>query len=876
MATALQLPRSAIKSPATGNSAKAEPSRTAAVRYHPLVIVLTAAAGGMVVDRYRPMPLPAWCGVAAAALFSWFFLQKKRKVPAAGLALTLAVACLAAAWHHYCWNLFGADDIGLFASPRQEPVCVEAVAVQTPRASLPSNNPLRLSQLDDEFHFTVELRAIRDGDQWRTASGNAVVVVEGSSPDVFAGDSFRAFAHLIPPDHALNPGETDRALQDRGHRVTAHLRVAYPEAITVLSGGRSFGFGTWLESLRLRGRQVLQRYLQPRQANLAAAVLLGLREQIDADESEAFQLTGTVHLLVIAGLHLGIIACFAGFFFRRLLPRRFASVATAAFVIGYMFLVDAQPPIVRATILIVAACAAALLGRQRISFNVLALAGLIVLAFNPTDLFNVGPQLSFLCVAGLMVMGPMWLGTSPNQTPSSDETEATVRTWRKWLRRWFPLSLLPQPQPPAIQKLLDKERHWTGRMLWIAARFVRRLTLVSGAIWLLTMPLVMARFHIFNPVAIILNTVVWLPMALSLVSGLGVLLFGMAPGPLASLCATGIAAVCNGCLGAVEWLVRFGARVPCGHSWVPGPAEWWLIGFYLALGLLAAFPRAAPPLRWRWAILGAWTAIGFIVPWWTADHRSLRCTFLSVGHGEAIVLELPGGRTVLYDAGRMAAPTACCRSVSGYLWSRGLTHIDAVVLSHADTDHYNAVPELLERFSVGTVYVSPVMFDQKNAAIRYLRESIDRAGVPVRVIASGDRLSGGPGCHLDVVHPPPRGLPSTSNANSVVLSIEYAGRRILLPADIQSPGLDDVLSEQPLHCDVLLVPHHGSKSSKPAELAAWSTPAYAVLSADHRYDTGSVEAIYARRGRVLHTADTGAVTARIDEGGLNVETYVPK
>ena len=78
-----------------------------------------------------------------------------------------------------------------------------------------------------------------------------------------------------------------------------------------------------------------------------------------------------------------------------------------------------------------------------------------------------------------------------------------------------------------------------------------------------------------------------------------------------------------------------------------------------------------------------------------------------MGHGEAIVLELPGGRTVLYDAGRMAAPTACCRSVSGYLWSRGLTHIDAVVLSHADTDHYNAVPELLERFSVGTVYVSP-------------------------------------------------------------------------------------------------------------------------------------------------------------------------
>src|SRR5262249_36528182 len=111
-------------------------------------------------------------------------------------------------------------------------------------------------------------------------------------------------------------------------------------------------------------------------------------------------------------------------------------------------------------------------------------------------------------------------------------------------------------------------------------------------------------------------------------------------------------------------------------------------------------------------------------------------------------------------------------------------------------------------------------------------------------------------------------------ANSVVVSVEYAGRRILLPADLQSPGLDDVLAESPMPCDVLLVPHHGSKSSKPAQLAAWSTPAWAVFSADHRYDTSSVEAIYARRGHVLHTADTGAVMARIDEKGLRVETFV--
>jgi len=399
---------------------------------------------------------------------------------------------------------------------------------------------------------------------------------------------------------------------------------------------------------------------------------------------------------------------------------------------------------------------------------------------------------------------------------------------------------------------------------------VRHLTLVSAAIWLLTMPLVTARFHIFNPISVLINTAVWLPMAGALVSGLALLLCSMIPGPLAAACAV----FCNWQLSGVQWLVRFGERVPYGHHWVPGPAEWWLVGLYAGLGVFAAFPRLRPPLRWRLALLGAWTAAGFVIPWWTTDRHGLRCTFLSVGHGEAIVLELPDGHTVLYDAGRMSAPSACCGIVSGYLWSRGLTHIDAVVLSHADSDHYNALPQLLERFSVGTVYVSPVMFDNPNASIRFLREAIERARTPIRVLACGDRLRGGPGCWLQILQPPPQGLPSTSNANSIVLTAEYGGRRVFLPADLQSPGLDDVLAERPLHCDLLLVPHHGSKSSMPEELSAWSTPDWSVFSADHRYDTSAVEAIYGRYGHALHTADTGAVMARVDEQGLRVETFV--
>jgi competence protein ComEC len=820
-----------------------------------------------------------WWAVALACLVAWYPFWRQSRNKAASVAVLLAGLAVAASWHHCCWNLFDGDDLGFFTRAQQQPVCIEAIALHTPRLiPQPEANSLRSPRSGDEVRLELDVRAIRDGDHWRTASGRAAMVIEGTVPTLAAGDRFCAFAHLLPPEYAKNPGEIDRANRDRGRRITSRLRVAYPEAISVVSRGSVFGLRRILDSLRLRGQKVLATYLRTRQANLAAAVLLGLREQLDPEEIEAFQLTGTIHLLVIAGLHLGILAGFVSLVLRRLLPWRLGLPAVAIFTVSYMLLVDAEPPVVRATVLIVATCWAGYVGRRRVGFNVLALAALIVMGLNPVDLFNVGPQLSFLCVAGLMAIPPAWFavgtrrGTLDTPGPGMSRSGSNGQVpsnWRKWLPRWLPRWVLPEPQPPAIQRLLEQERTWLVRYFWFVARAARHLILVSGAIWLLTIPLVMARFHIFNPIAVFINTAVWLPMAGALVSGLALLLCSIVSASLAAVCA----GVCNGLLAVVEWLVRLGQHAPYGHRWVPGPADWWLIGLYAGLAIVLAFPRFRPPLRWRLAFLAAWTAAGVLVPLWTTDRHGLRCTFLSVGHGEAIVLELPGGHTVLYDAGRLSAPTSCCRIISGYLWSRGLTHIDAVVLSHADTDHYNALPELLERFSVGTVYVSPVMFDEQNESIRFLRQAIERAKVPIREISFGNRLSGGPGCWLQVLHPPPHGLPSTSNANSIVLSVEYRGRRVILPADLQSPGLDDVLAERPLPCDVLLVPHHGSRTSKPEELSAWSTPNWSVFSADHRYDTSTVEAIYAKRGRVLHTADTGAVTARLDETGVRVLTF---
>jgi competence protein ComEC len=199
-----------------------------------------------------------------------------------------------------------------------------------------------------------------------------------------------------------------------------------------------------------------------------------------------------------------------------------------------------------------------------------------------------------------------------------------------------------------------------------------------------------------------------------------------------------------------------------------------------------------------------------------------------------------------------------------------------VVLTHADADHYNALPELLRRISVGVVYVSPVMFEDEaeSEALSALHSQIERRGVSIRKIHASDRLAAGEGCRIEVLHPPGRGVLGSDNANSIVLAIEYQRRRILLTGDIEPPGLNDLLAEEPWDCDVLLVPHHGSRKSNPAGLAEWSRPEWVVLSAGLNSDSRPTEAAYRAAGsQVLHTGRDGAVCVRIEEGHLEVTAF---
>jgi competence protein ComEC len=158
-----------------------------------------------------------------------------------------------------------------------------------------------------------------------------------------------------------------------------------------------------------------------------------------------------------------------------------------------------------------------------------------------------------------------------------------------------------------------------------------------------------------------------------------------------------------------------------------------------------------------------------------------------------------------------------------------------------------------------------------------LLDAIHHAGVPIREIWSGDRLHVGPEVLVQVLHPPRKGVVGTDNANSVTLAVEYAGRRILLPGDLESPGIDDVMAEAPYDCDVLLAPHHGSRRSDPPGFAAWSTPEWVVLSGGGGEQAAPVIRTYEDAGAdVLVTNEVGAVQFNVQpDSRIEMKTFRP-
>ena len=803
----------------------------------PLVPVALALTVGIVADRFGVVPLPASLGVALVCILAWFIFANSTHQWLALFYLWAGVAGLASAYHHWQRYHLDANDIHYMADYDGKPTRLRGALASAPAMQLGKSDPLRTIPAQDTTRFVLRVTQRQElaTRAWHDVSGFVQATIVGKVEDFTVGDEVEALGRLTLPEEAANPGGFDYASFLRDQGITATFNVKDAETVTLVRRGWPTSLFGWLAVIRGWGQRMLTRDLGS-QHEVAAALLLGEGSLMSGEEWDKYQRTGVIHVLAISGQHLVMLAGFLWLTARVFgVRRRQAALAIALLLISYALLTGGRPPVMRAAWVVAVYCGGILLRRPVAHANAFALGWIGVALMNPTDIFNAGCQLSFLAVA-VLVWGVGRWGEAPSDP---------------------------------LQRVVDEARPWYALAAVWCLRWLIASYLVNGAVWLAVSPLVAAHFHMVSPVALLLGPPMVVLTSLALLAGFAFLLLATWCYPLAWV----FACITQGSLLGCEVLVSIGERLPFAYFFVADVPTWWLGAFYVPLLIGICSPFAWRHGRWALMAGGAWLALGVLVQ--VMPHRpgEFRCTFVAVGHGGCTVIETPNGHVMVYDAGATGGPDVTRRAIAPFLWSRGIRRIDWLILSHADLDHFNGVPQLAERFAIGKVLSTPSFAERSLPGMQKTLASLKLHDLPIEVVHAGVRWEID-GVSFAVLHPPKVGPAGKENARSLVLHVEYRDWSMLLTGDLEEAGMDRVLALTAPRIDVLMAPHHGSDKSNLPALANWAKPKLVVSCQTSPISERKSVKMYEKMGaKYLGTWPHGAITIRPDDRESPVATY---
>jgi len=682
-----------------------------------------------------------------------------------------------------------------------------------------AEEPVRWSA--DRTRLLIDLDGLRDGLDLRTVSGRIQVTLYGETPPVGEGQRVALDLKLSPPRAFKNPGAFD---------YPAFLRR---EGILLVGSGRADSLVAltaddppWPVWVKRWAVSTTAGHLPATSAALLGGLLLGEKTGLPPEASEAFRRAGVYHILAVSGFNVALLASSVFFVLSTLgVPRRVTAVVAGAALVGFALVVGGQASVLRATVMGLLLLGALLLDRESQLMNALALAVLLLLAWRPGDLGEPGFQLSFAATAGIIHLAP-----------------------------------------PLTSWLIGKR--WPG---WLAAPMAVSL----GAQAAVT-PVMRDHFNQLSLIGIVANLVV-VPMA-AVGTTLGML--ALLTAAVSAWAADVLFQALWPLLLALRAAVWVAARVPGAMVHLPAPSWAAIAAWCVALALLPYLGSR------RWIRATVMVSLALVLglsiwPWVAPDNGRLRVTFLDVGQGDAILVELPEGQRLLVDGGPGGNQRLDVgeRVLAPFLWNRPTQRLDVVALTHPDSDHSGGLRAVLTRFGVREFWENGRWITGTEETLR----AVERSGACRRTLVAGQRLWLGsalltvlnPDGSRPLDDPPPEG----QNEESLVLRLDWRGFSLLLTGDLGGPGEERLLADHaPVRALALKVGHHGSRYSSTGAFLDAVEPAVAIISVGARNSFGHptpevLGRLEAAGARIYRTDRDGAVILETDGITLSITRW---
>lgn len=646
------------------------------------------------------------------------------------------------------------------------------------------------------------------------------------------GDRVRLSLKLHLPRNMLNPGAFDY----RTYCFDRHISlIGSAKGLKVLWHG-----GSLLERGRERITETIS-VVESHASGVLRALLLADRTGVTIEQHESFAASGASHLLAISGLHVGMVAGWGFILFWWVLTRReawivawpvrkLALTAGVLMAVGYATLAGWPLTAQRALLMLGAALLAWWLRDRSEPLNTMFAALLLILFIDPAAIVSISLWLSFTAVTALLI----WSSRLANEPDLS-----------LWQKAW----------------------KWIAGLFW-----------VSVVAALVTLPIIADLFGriptytlLANMLLVPLYTLYVLP--LSIVGEL--LALTGAVDVAAEVFAWAAEGVAEG-----DILLMLLKTWPAGNLWVPGISIYATL-FY-AGGIIGSVFLLFRQYRVR-ALLSTVLTLSLyllmVVPERSPDVPVLMVW--DVGQGAASTLAMPDGRVMVIDSpGRYGSRFNGGTIVADGLRSQGLVHADVVLISHAQSDHAGGVGRLLDHLrGIGELWIADIPENRSYKPMESAIRHVEARGGMVRWLKRGDRPRFGD-AGVEVLWPPKGYISYKRNNASLVLSVKLpTGARLLFPADIEREGEFRMVRNGLDHHDVMLVPHHGSRTSSHPAWVQNVRPDIAIVQSGwknrYRFPRPEVVDRYEKAGAKVMDTKQGAVSVRFGET-LKVEQYRPE
>ncbi|MBN2315400.1 MAG: DNA internalization-related competence protein ComEC/Rec2 [Sedimentisphaerales bacterium] len=825
----------------------------------PLVFVASGLIVGILIQSWIGLSVTLWAGLlvffglTAIACFSILRLRSANRYATAYLAFGCFVCLGAIRLTHFTRPEPG--DIRHVVTDERKLATIRGSILTEPIVNTyPDWAFARFKPTDPTTSFYLNVTEIEINHGWEKVTGVVRVQVGEPVLDLKIGDAIQAYSWLDRFAPATNPGQFDTAEYLARRNIFVAVSVQSRAGITLrhrlpLSN---------IIRLKSRIRQAATNALLgdiPQDENrlgLLEALLLGYRRDIDSHTYQAFEKTGLLHLISLSGLHLGILVGIIWWLCKTIGFMKPARAVICAVAVGiFLLIVPPRAPTIRAAIICWVFCASILLRRHASPINTLSLAAIILLLLiRPTQLFEVGWQLSFASVLGIVLF--------------TKRIEAFV------LERGIP------------RLHGDNTSRNVRRVIVKLTSVLIRLLAVGLAAWLGSAGILLYHFHTITPLAFLWTVLVFPLVGAILILGfLKMILFFLLP-TLSAFLGIIVLLISDVFIRMVELIARLdSSQILIGRvSLTPVILYYGIIIFVGFVSFRRSLTKHIIALT---AVLTLIVYLGAIK--WQRTYRDdfiLSC--LDVGHGQAILARLPDNTNVLFDAGSLHRRDIGSRIIVPYLEHTGINRMDAIVISHNDIDHINGIPEIVEHCHVKSIYANETFFDNTDTwgTATFLHDWMNERGLEIKRIRGDLELSRA--ANLQILWPDPQTDDTetlSDNDRSLVVLMEYAGTRILLCSDIEAFAQKELLERYPqLKADVVVVPHHGSATTVVPEFLKKLDARILICSCDKiQYERARNASDFMAElhdsGKLFYTFKDGAVVIRVNhDGSLRTERFM--